>query len=131
MIASSTVGPKRILLHAPTWVGDVVMATASFADVRRACPDAGIFALVRPGRDSILSGSADIDEFLVDRAGNSPVRLLRLARELRGRRFDMAILFTNSFRAALISSLAGIPRRCARSTTSLVYIVRSSRMRSV
>ena len=35
----------------------------------------------------------------------------RLARELKRERFDLAILFPASFRAALISFLAGIPRR--------------------
>ena len=36
---------RNILIRAPNWVGDVVMATASFADVRRTFPEARITVL--------------------------------------------------------------------------------------
>jgi heptosyltransferase-2 len=48
---------------------------------------------------------------LLDRAGNSPVRLLGLARELRRRRFDLALVFPNSFRSALTCFLGGARER--------------------
>lgn len=101
----------RILIRAPNWVGDVVMATASFADVRRAFPEAEISVLLKPGRQLILEGSTDHDRVLFDRAGNCPIRMGRLARELRSHRFDLALIFPNSFRTALVCALAGIPRR--------------------
>ena len=46
--------------------------------------------------------------------GSRPSRrqgFLGLAAELRERRFDVALLFTNSFRSALLARLAGIQRR--------------------
>jgi heptosyltransferase-2 len=87
------------------------MATASFADIRRTFPRARITILLRPGRERILDGSGDHDQVVLDRAGNSPWRLWRLSRELRAGRYDLAIIFPNSFRSALVCHLAGIPRR--------------------
>lgn len=103
--------PRSILIQAPNWVGDIVMATASFADVRRTFPEAKISILLRPGRAGVLSGSPDADRFLEDPTGRRPLEIPRLAKELRGEGFDLAILFTNSFRTALLARLAGIPRR--------------------
>lgn len=101
----------KILIRAPNWVGDVVMATGNFADVRRAFPRAEISVLLKPGREKILEGSTDVDRFLFDRAGSSLSAQWRLARELRAQKLDLALLFPNSFRAAWIAWLAGIPRR--------------------
>ena len=103
--------PQRILIRAPNWVGDVVMATSSFADVRRAFPAAHVAILAKPGRQKILEGSPDFDRFIPDEGGNSPSAIWRLSRELRAGRFDLALILPNSFRTALVCRLAGIPRR--------------------
>ena len=102
---------RNILVRAPNWVGDVVMATSNFADIRRSFPGARITVLVRSGRERILDGSPDYDEILIDRAGHSPRKLLSLARELRAANFDLAIIFPRSFQTALVPFLARIPRR--------------------
>lgn len=107
----NTSEPSNILIRAPNWIGDLVMATASFADVRRAFPAARITILLRPGRDKVLSGSNDFDAVFLDRAKSSPAALWRLARELRALRFDLAFLYPNSFQTALVAFLARIPRR--------------------
>ena len=83
--------PRKILIRAPNWVGDVVMATANLADIRRAFPDAEITILLKPGREKILEGSSDFDRVILDRAGNSPRKLWALGSELRRERFDLAI----------------------------------------
>ena len=103
--------PAKILIQAPNWVGDIVMATSSFADARRAFPDARISILLKPGREKILEGSTDHDRILFDRGGNGLLGLWRMARGLRKERFDFAIVLPTSFRSALIPFLAGIPRR--------------------
>jgi heptosyltransferase-2 len=103
--------PRNILIRAPNWVGDIVMATGSFADLRCAFPQARITVLLRPGREKILEGSPDHDRILLDRARNSPLGVWRLARELRRERFDLALIYSTSFPAALVPWLAGVPRR--------------------
>lgn len=87
------------------------MATASLADIRRAFPEARVTLLLKAGREKILDGSSDHDAVIFDRAGNSPAKMWRLARDLLSRKFDLAFVFPNSWRAALLVWLARIPRR--------------------
>ena len=87
------------------------MATSAFVDIRRSYPNAHIAILVKPGRDGILAGGDYYDELIVDRSPRGLGELMATARELRRRRFDLAILFSDSFRVAAMTALAGIPRR--------------------
>jgi heptosyltransferase-2 len=103
--------PENILIQAPTWIGDLVMATASFADLRRAFPGARISILVRPGRDRVIAGGGYFDEAIVDGSKRGWRGFLRTAAELRRRRFDLAVLYSDSLRVAALAALAGIPRR--------------------
>ncbi len=102
---------ERILVHAPSWIGDVVMATAAFRELRRAYPKSRISFLVKPGRDRVIGEASYCDEAIIDRSSGSPLGVLRMAAELRRRRFDLAVLFADSFRARVLAFLAGIPRR--------------------
>ena len=87
------------------------MATGSFADLRAHFPQAEITLLVRPGRDRLLDGLDCFDELLIDDSHRSTAAFVRLLRSIRARQFDLAVLFTNSFRTALLVSLAGVSRR--------------------
>jgi len=101
---------RRVLVVAPTWVGDVVMATPALRVLRDRLPGSLIGALVKPGIDDVLAGSSFFDELHVDtRAGVMGAK--RAAAKVRRGRYDTAILFTNSFSTALIARLAGIPER--------------------
>jgi len=102
---------RRILVRGPNPVGDLVMATACLADIRRSFPAAHITLWVRPGRDRLLDGLDVFDEILIDYSHKGRARFLATIRDLRTRRFDAAILLTNSFRTALVTALAGLPRR--------------------
>ncbi|MAY75655.1 MAG: hypothetical protein CMJ31_13250 [Phycisphaerae bacterium] len=108
--------PARLLIVLPSWVGDAVMATPALRRVRAAMPGAFIGALARPGVDQLLQGLTDddnrevFDEFHVDR----PTGVLgpkRVAARVRPRRYDTALLLTGSFSTALVTRVAGIPRR--------------------
>ncbi len=102
--------PLRLLIVLPSWVGDAVMATPTLREIRAAFPGIFIGGLVRPGIDQILAGSGLLDEFHVER----PTGVLGpkfVAARLRPRRYDTALLLTNSFSTALITRIAGIPRR--------------------
>ncbi|MCZ6794979.1 MAG: lipopolysaccharide heptosyltransferase II [Planctomycetota bacterium] len=102
---------ERILVRGPNPVGDLVMATASFADIRRRFPRAHISMFLKPGRHDVVRGADTYDEILVDDSHEGRGSFLRLVRELRRRRFDLAILFTNSLRTALVVALADISAR--------------------
>lgn len=102
--------PLRLLVVMPSWLGDAVMATPALRLLRTHLRGSFIGALVRPGLDELLAGSDLIDEFHVERArGVMGPKLV--ASRIRPRRYDAALLLTNSFSTALITRLAFIPRR--------------------
>lgn len=107
---------RRVLIVCPSWVGDAVMATPALRRIRRALPGYFLGALVRPGIDQVLesTGTASepplIDEFHVER-GSGVMGPKRSATKVRSRRYQTALLLTNSFSTALATRIAGIPRR--------------------
>lgn len=102
--------PPRVLVVVPSWVGDAVMATPALRLLRRALPGTLIGGLVRPGIDAVLAGLDVLDEVHVERASGVMGPKFVAAR-LRPRRYDVALLLTNSFSTALVARIAGIPRR--------------------
>jgi len=107
------------LIRGTNWIGDVVMTLPAIAAVREAYPGARISILVKPWVADLLRISPDVDEVLVyERPGVHAGLggLLRLVRELKARKFDMAILLQNAIEAAIIAWLARIPVRAGYST---------------
>lgn len=105
--------PGRILVFIPNWVGDVVMATAALRAIRRHFAEAYIVHLMRSYVADVLAGTELCDEQLYwpEKGEAQSPSHWGLIRDLRSRRFDLAILLTNSFRSALIARLAGVRRR--------------------
>jgi heptosyltransferase-2 len=103
-------GLTRILVVMPSWVGDVVMATPALRLIRRGFPGALIGGLMRPGLEELIEGSGLLDEVHLSRAGGV-MGPKRAAAAVRPRRYEAAVLLTNSFSTALAARLAGIPRR--------------------
>ncbi len=86
------------------------MATPALRLIRSRLPGAFIGALVRPGIDQVLAGTDLLDELHVEAAGGV-MGPKHAAAKVRPRRYDTALLLTNSFSTALITRIAGIPRR--------------------
>jgi heptosyltransferase-2 len=94
----------------PSWIGDAVMATPTIRLIRELLPGAFIGGLVRPGIDQLLDGLPFFDDLHVDR----PTGVMgpkRVAARIRPRRYQLALLLTNSFSTALITRVAGVPER--------------------
>jgi heptosyltransferase-2 len=102
--------PRRILVRAPNWVGDAVMATPALRALREAHPGAQITVEGPPALGGLLRGLPTIDEFLPDPAGGAKASFSR-ARALRSRDFDWGILLSDSPRAAFAPFVARVPRR--------------------
>ena len=104
---------RHILIRAPNWLGDAVMAMPAVESIRKAHPTARIAVLARP-RLAAIYGPPLVDEVIrctVDPDWKKWGSRWRLATQLRSRRFDAAILLPNSFDSALVARLAGIPTR--------------------
>ena len=102
--------PDRILVRAPTWIGDAVMATPVLRALRGSYPHAEIVVEGRPLLAELLAGLDSFDRFLPDPGGGAIAMVSRAAR-LRRERFDWAVLLPDSQRAALGPFLAGVPKR--------------------
>ena len=111
--------PASLLVRATNWLGDAVMTTPALAAVREGFPDARIVLLARPLVAELFRHHPDVDEVMVyERPGRHEGILgrLRMAGELRRRRFDGALLLQNAFDAALIAFLGRIPERAGYPT---------------
>ena len=96
---------SKILVRATNWVGDAVMSLPALQAIRGAFPQARISVLAKPWVADLYARESFADEVIPYE------RSWRLLRELRSRKFDMAILLQNAFEAAAVAFLAGIPRR--------------------
>jgi len=107
-------GIDRLLIRGTNWIGDVVMTLPALAAIRARWPQARIAVLAKPWVAEVYRLSNQIDEVIIfEEPGRHAGMLgkLRLAKELREKGFDCAILLQNAIEAALIAKLAAIPRR--------------------
>src|SRR5579871_1390378 len=105
---------SNILVRAANWVGDAVMCLPALQALRCRFPKARITILARPWVAELYEREPFADGVLALNSGRGAgdwSGKWRTARELRGQRFDCAILMQNAFEAALLVWLAGIPRR--------------------
>ncbi|HEV7967358.1 MAG TPA: lipopolysaccharide heptosyltransferase II [Candidatus Acidoferrales bacterium] len=104
----------KILVRAPNWVGDAVMAIPAFEQIRRRRAADEICVLARPVVADLFSGQPFADRILqYDFRGRHRGWLGRkkLIGELRKDEFDVAVLLQNAFEAAWLAWRARIPER--------------------
>lgn len=90
------------------------MATAGFARIRAAFPGAEIACGLRPYLQPLLRGNPHFDRYLeMPRAGGLPglQQLWRQVSAVRAGRFELAVVFPNSFETGLVPFLARVPIR--------------------
>lgn len=113
--ALTTSTPQRILIRSTNWIGDAVMTTPAVHTIRKNFPDAEITMLAVPWVADIFRMSPDVDNlFIYDKKHLYKGKMtgpVRLAKDLKPFSFDVAFLLQNSFEAALIMKMAGIPVR--------------------
>ena len=98
----------RVALFVPNWVGDAVMATPALRAIRKRFNDeATIVGIMRAVPDATLAGSSWFDERWI----YEPSSRDRIVRRMRNFRFDLSLLFTNSFGTALMAFLGRAKER--------------------
>ena len=119
--------PQKILVRAPNWVGDGVMAIPAIAAVRAHFKGAEIVLLAKPVVASLFLHHPDIDRIITyEERYAGPIGFLSLAADLRKERFDLAVLLKNAFESALLVTLAGIPKRVGFNTDSRGLLLTSA-----
>jgi len=104
----------KILIVAPNWIGDALLAQPLFARLRQKHPGATINAIAPVWTAPVLRRMAEIDAVLEVNFGHGELKLAdrwSLARTLRMRPYDEAIVLPNTFKSALVPFFAGIPLR--------------------
>lgn len=96
------------------WVGDSVLTLPAVELARKIFPKTMIGIVVQEKLKALWEDHPCIDEVIAYRKRKGPGALIeemKLIKELRREKWDMAILFPNSFHSALTLFLAGIPLR--------------------
>jgi heptosyltransferase-2 len=101
---------QRIIVRGTNWVGDAMMTLPALRELRRLFPDARITLATRSWAKGLFVGAEFVDELQIH-DGHGIRSFFQQARAWRKGRFDLAILLTNSFEAALVAAFAGIPVR--------------------
>ena len=104
----------RILIVAPNWIGDALMAQPLLARLREKLPNLQVDVLAPSWVAPVLRRMAEVQEVIEAGFRHGLLELRerwRLGRSLRGRGYDQAIVLPNSWKSALIPFFADIPLR--------------------
>lgn len=105
---------NNILIVRTDRIGDVILTTPAITALRAACPRARLSMLVAPLTYDLVAGHPELHEVLIDERKGShrgPLGFLQLARTLRQRHFDLALVFHTKKRTNGLCFFAGIPER--------------------
>ena len=100
----------NVAVFCPNWVGDLVMATPALRALRRHFAAARLVGVLRPYVAGVLEGGAWFDAMIFAQGGGWSQSVAAVAWRLRRLGIDLAVLFPNSFRAALTAWLGGCRR---------------------
>jgi heptosyltransferase-2 len=104
----------RILIVAPSWIGDTLLAQPLLRRLHEKLVDASIDALAPPWCGPLLARMPEISEVIPSPFAHGELKLRsrwKLGRTLAHGNYDQAIVLPNSFKSALIPFFAGIALR--------------------
>lgn len=99
---------SRVMVRAPNWLGDAVMATPFLKRLAKKNPGVVIDVWAKPGLTEMFRGAPGVGEVVPLTPNESPVAL---ARRIRARGYATAYVLPPSFSSALGPALAGVPVR--------------------
>ena len=103
----------KILVRATNWIGDAILSLPALRAIAGAFPGASVDVLARPWVSELYARETAIRR-IVPLIGRPGLRDFKQkwsqAGVLAAERYDLAVIFPNSFESALLPRLAGIPR---------------------
>jgi len=104
----------RLLVVAPNWIGDALMAQPLLARLRAKLPQARIDVLAGAWVAPVVRRMAEVSGVIETPFEHGRLRLRerwRLGRTLKALRYDQALVLTNTWKSALLPFFADIPVR--------------------
>src|SRR5204862_680139 len=102
----------KILVRGANWIGDAVMTIPALRALRSLYPQANITLYTKPWALGVFQEFDQIDRILtIENEGSGLRDTIRESRRVAQGKYDLALLFTNSFRSAAVVRLAGINQR--------------------
>ena len=105
---------RKILVIAPSWIGDTIAAQPLLMRLEARYPGVTIDALAAPWVAPVLTAMPQIERVIPNPFAHRAIQFKEraaLGRSLRAHRYDEAIVLPNSWKSALIPFFARIPVR--------------------
>lgn len=104
----------KILVVAPSWVGDAMLTQPMLARLQQRHPGCRIDLFAPPWTEALYRRMPEVNEVIVNPFPHGELRWgerKRIGRELQATGYDQAIVLPNSFKSALVPYYARIPVR--------------------
>ncbi len=104
----------KILVIAPSWVGDCMLMQPLLVRLKQNYPDTQIDLFAPSSTVKLLRLMPEVNKVISNPFPHGALQLFqrrRLGRQLRGEHYDQAIVLPNSFKSALLPWFARIPLR--------------------
>jgi heptosyltransferase I len=115
----------KILLIRLRLIGDVVFTTPMLRALKRTFPNAHLSYLVEPPAAPVVIGNPHLDDVIVAPRATGVARIvadLKLARRLRGERYDLVLDLHGGPRSAWLAWLSGAPQRIGYAITGRTWM---------
>jgi heptosyltransferase-2 len=114
----------KIVVRGANWIGDAVMTLPALRRLRSIYPEAHIALHTREWAEGVFRDLDVINEILaIPRSAGKLESVRSQARQLRPHKFDLAVLFPNSFESALVTRLSNIPKRLGYATQGRSFLL--------
>lgn len=107
---------RRIVIRGTNWLGDSVISVPAARAVKQLYPSASIGMVAPENLAGLWEDSGVVDHVLPVARPTGPREKLRIIRLLRKGRYDLGVIFPNSFESALWFFLSGVRRRLGYAT---------------
>jgi heptosyltransferase-2 len=107
-MSEATAGVSRLVVRAPNWLGDAILALPAMSAIRRHFASAHLTLAAPSGVAALFREETDVRPDAVLEVPNKSREAVAL---FQGGGFDLGVLFPNSFRSAWNLRRAGVPAR--------------------
>ncbi|MDD4963123.1 MAG: lipopolysaccharide heptosyltransferase II [Gallionella sp.] len=104
----------KILVIAPSWVGDNMLMQPMLMRLKQRHPDSQIDVLAPPWTAGLLNAMPEVAKVLINPFPHGALHLLqryRLGKQLRAEHYQQVLVLPNSLKSALVAFFANIPLR--------------------